>query len=128
MKLNKKGWGTLEMFLLSAGLFIALLVAVYFISKLYGSFDRSIDNKHYANLETKLASAAKRYVLENNVSIDNEITIKYDVLRNMGYINDLVDEYNNNCTGYVLVTKIDFVNNYKAYISCNNYKTENLIQ
>ena len=29
MKLNKKGWGTVEMLLLSGGLLIALLVAVF---------------------------------------------------------------------------------------------------
>jgi len=39
MKLNNKGWGTTEMFLLSGGLLIALLVAVFFISQLYGSFE-----------------------------------------------------------------------------------------
>ena len=33
MKLDNKGWGTLEMVLLVAGLFIALLVAIYFISR-----------------------------------------------------------------------------------------------
>lgn len=44
MKLNNKGWGTVEMLLLSGGLLIALLVAVFFIYKLYSSLDNSYSN------------------------------------------------------------------------------------
>ena len=123
MKLNNKGWGTTEMLLLSAGIILALLVAVYFISKLYGSFDASISNKMYSDIETNLASAAKKYVIENNISVDNgELTIYSDTLQALGYIGNLED----NCKGFVVVNKVDFDNTYKAYITCNNYMTKNL--
>ncbi len=36
-KLNNRGWGLVEMLLLSGALLIALLVAIYFIYKLYSS-------------------------------------------------------------------------------------------
>lgn len=122
MKLNKKGWGTVEMLLLSAGIFIALLVVVYFISKLYGSFDASISNRKYADIETKLASAAKKYVIENNVNVNGNIIIYSETLQALGYISALED----NCSGYVDVSRVDLINTYKAYISCDNYKTRNL--
>ena len=127
MKLNKKGWGTLEMLLLSAGIFVALLVAVYFISKLYGSFDNSIKNKDYADMEAKLAEAAKKYVIENNITNSDSLTIYSDTLEVLGYINPLKDKDNYPCTGYVVVSKVDIVNSYKAYIVCRNYKTTDLL-
>ena len=127
MKLNKKGWGTLEMLLLSAGIFVALLVAVYFISKLYGSFDNSIKNKDYADMEAKLAEAAKKYVIENNITNSDSLTIYSDTLEVLGYIDSLKDKDNYPCTGYVVVSKVDIVNSYKAYIVCRNYKTTDLL-
>ena len=66
MKLNNKGWGTMEMLLLSGGLLIALLIAVFFISKLYGSFESSNINRQYVDLENKLEDAAKEYVSKAN--------------------------------------------------------------
>ena len=49
MKLNNKGWGTVEMLLLSGGLLIALLVAIFFIYKLYSSLDNSYTNINVEN-------------------------------------------------------------------------------
>lgn len=123
MKLNKNGWGTVEMLLLSAGIILALLVAVYFISKLYGSFDNSIKNREYADMEAKLAGAAKKYVIENNINNNDTITVYSDTLEVLGYIESLKDIDGYPCTGYVLVNKVDLLNNYKAYITCRNYKT-----
>lgn len=124
---SNKGWGTLEMLLLSAGIFIALLVAVYFISKLYGSFDNSIKNKEYADMEAKLASAAKKYIIENNITNIDSLTIYSDTLEVLGYIDSLKDSNGYPCTGYVVVNKVDLVNSYKSYIVCRNYKTTDLI-
>lgn len=39
MKLNNRGWSTSEMILLMSVLFIFFLIAVFFIIKLYSSFD-----------------------------------------------------------------------------------------
>ena len=125
MKLNNKGWGTMEMILLVCGLLIALLVAIFFISKLYGSFDKTISNKNYFELETKLESAAKEYVRDNNIQIDGETRISYETLKEHNKIDNLYDQDNNSCTGYVTISRIDNVNYYKGYISCPNYISDN---
>ena len=125
MKLNNKGWGTMEMFLLTGGLLIALLVAIFFISKLYGSFDKTISKKNYFELETKLESAAKEYVRDNNIPIDGETRISYETLKEHNKIDNLYDQDNNSCTGYVIVTRVDNINNYEGYISCPNYISNN---
>ena len=128
MKLNKKGWGTLQMLLLSAGILLALLVAVYFISTFYGSFAKSIKNKKYADIEVSLASAAKKYVIDNNIENNNTMTIYTDTLEVLGYIDSLRDDDGYPCTGYVVVTKNGMLNDYKSYIICKNYKTIDLIE
>ena len=125
MKLNKNGWGTLEMFLLSGGLLIALLVAVYFIGVLYGNLDNATNKRQYIDLENKLENAAKEYVTVNRIDVYDNQVINYDTLYNTGYIDNLVDNKGNNCTGYVRINIIDFINHYYAYISCKNYKSNN---
>ena len=125
MKLNNKGWGTMEMMLLVGGLLIALIVAIFFISKLYGSFGNSISNNTYFELETKLESAAKEYVRDNNIQIDGETRISYETLKEHNKIDNLYDQDNNSCTGYVTISRIDNINYYKGYISCPNYISDN---
>ena len=125
MKLDNRGWGTTEMFLLTGGLLIALLVAVFFISKLYGSFNSTISNQSYFDLETKLESAAKEYVLDNDIQIDGEFRVSYETLKENNKIDNLYDKDNKSCTGYVTITRIDNINNYQGYISCPNYISNN---
>lgn len=125
MKLNNKGWGTLEMLLLSAGLIIALFVAGFFIAKLYGSMGIEPVNS-YLDVETKLSDAAKRYVNDNNlISNGEKITITYGALRLSGYIDKLLDKNGNECNGYVLVDNTDLINTFTSFISCPNYTTNN---
>ena len=47
---NKNGWGTMEMVLLSGGLLLALFIAIFFIVRLYGSFESAVGNKQYIDL------------------------------------------------------------------------------
>ena len=123
MKLNNKGWGTMQMLLLSLGLLIALIVAIIFISQLYGSLDNSKKNSHYFTMENDLVEAAQKYVYLNNINIEEEHNISYYTLKESGLINNFKDEYGNECNGYVRVYKLDFIPQYKSYITCNNYKT-----
>lgn len=125
MKFNKEGWGTAQMLILSGGLFIALLVVVYFISQLYGSFNASTKNSYYANLETNLASAAKRYVIDNNINIYDSEVIYSSLLMEKGYLKELKDKNGRNCSGYVKVYKIDFINQYDPFVTCENYTSNN---
>ena len=125
MKLNNKGWGTMEMLLLSGGLLIALIIAIYFIGTLYGSFSGSVGNKQYMDLETKLESAAKEYIDSNKYEINGEFTINYKTLKNYRYIDDLKDIDGNDCDGYVKISNINNTIQYSGYIDCKNYKTTN---
>ncbi len=125
MKLNNRGWGTKEMILLSGGLFLALIVAIYFIVKLFGSFDSAVLNRQYADLEIKIEEAARNYIVNNNINVNGEYRISLDTLKNNNYITDFKDNNGSNCSGYVKVTKVDGINQYAGYISCFNYQTRN---
>ena len=125
MKLNKNGWGTLEMLLLSGGLLIALIVAIFFISKLYGSFSGSIGNRQYIDLENRLEEAASDYVNENEIIINGEYKIALDKLQSEGFIDELTDINGDNCYGYVKVNNVDNINHYAGYITCKEYQTLN---
>ncbi len=125
MKLNNKGWGTSTMILLSLGLLVALLVAVFFISALYGSFGNSIGNRKYLDLENQLENAAGEYIRKNDVKFENEITIYLSTLQEAGLINEFKDSDGNDCNGYVVITKPDLVNIYEGRINCSNYTSRN---
>lgn len=125
MKLDKNGWGTMEMLLLSGGLLLALIVAIFFISQLYGSLGGAIGNKQYIDLENSLEEAANRYIEDKNVAVNGEYKISYETLNSNGYITRLKDIDGNDCTGYVRITNVDSINHYAAYISCKNYQTLN---
>jgi len=125
MKLNKNGWGTLEMLLLSGGLLIALIVSIFFISKLYGSLSGAVGNRQYIDMENKLENAASEYVNEKEIQINGEYKITLDTLQAAGFIDELKDIDNKNCYGYVKITNVDNINHYSAYITCNGYETIN---
>lgn len=125
MKLNNRGWGTMQMFLLSGGLLLALLVAVFFIAKFYGSFDAAVRNQQYSNLEAKLGSAAKEYIYTYNIEVTDSLRIDLNTLQSRGYIDNLKDKNGGICGGYVIVTKVDLTTEYKPYITCPNYQTNN---
>ena len=125
MKLNNKGWGTLEMFLLCGGLLIALLVAVFFISKLYGSIENSTKNKQYFDLETKLESAAMEYIKDYSISIHDGYRISLDTLKKYNYISDFSDYDNNPCSGYVIINILDNITHYDGFVSCKEFKSNN---
>ena len=46
MKLNKNGWSTFELLVLSGCLLVALLVAVFFIYRLYDALGKDIHNNY----------------------------------------------------------------------------------
>ncbi len=113
------------MIVLSLGLLLALLVSVYFIVKLYGSFDNAVSNRQYVDLEIKLETAAHDYIKDNNVEVNGQLKLSYDTLKEKEYIDSLNDKNGKNCSGYVLVTKVDGINNYAGFISCQDYQTRN---
>ncbi len=123
MSLKKNGWGTMEMILLSLGLLIALLIAAFFVSKLYGSLDNATRDRIYTDLEYKLEEAAKRYVNENNIEINNEYRINLATLQDANLIGNFKDDNNNECNGYVIVSRMNSIYYYDGFITCPNYET-----
>lgn len=124
MKLTNKGWGTLEMFLLSGGLFLALLVAIFLISKLYGSMDGAFANGQYVDLENKIEIAAQNYIESNEIEINVQYKLTLNTLKSNNFINELKDKNGNNCNGYVLIINNGNNYSYKGYVSCNGYQTK----
>jgi len=99
---------------------------VFFISQLYGSFESSTKNRVYFDLESKLESAAIKYINTKGIKVTGEYKISYETLKNEGYIDSIADSNGNGCNGYVLVSKNnELTNNYQGYILCNNYQTKN---
>ena len=123
MKTTKNGWGTTQMFALSGGLFVALLVSIFFIGKLYGSYDNSVKNKIYSDLERKIEKSAMAFIINNAINTNDGVEINYKTLKDTGYIDNLIDKDGNECDGYVKVEKIDGINQYDGEIICNNYKS-----
>lgn len=123
MKTTKNGWGTTEMFALSGGLFVALLVSIFFISKLYGSYDNSVRNKIYSDLERKIEKSAMAFIINNAVNTNEGFVVDYETLKKTGYIDNLLDSDGNECDGYVRIQRIDGMNQYDGEISCNNYES-----
>jgi len=125
LKLNKKGWGTMEMLILSGCLLVALIVAIYFISQLYGNLELSVSNNEYVDLENRIEMAAKEFVDNNNIEVEGQYKLNLSTLKNSGFINKLEDSNGYSCNGYVIVTNIDNINHYKGYVLCNDYQTNN---
>lgn len=124
MKLDNRGWGLKEMIFLSCGLLIALLVSLFFISKLFKSLDYKGESYSYFNLETDLENAAIRYKNDNDLIINGSYKISYSTLKSEGYAKPLKDENGDPCGGYVIISNNNGLLNYEAYISCNDYVTE----
>lgn len=124
MNLNNKGWGTKEMIFFCCGLFIALMVATYYISGLYASLDLREENHSYKNLEDRLETAASRYISDNDLEVNGTYKISYGTLKSEGYIDTLKDINKDLCGGYVIISQVEEVLNYDGYISCNDYVTD----
>ena len=136
MKLNNKGWGFTEMFVLMGILIIFLGIAIFFIYRMYNGLEqnnliKTNDNTSikapekteikylYSDLEYKMKNGTIRYI---NNFFKEEITsdlISKDVITP---IKDLKD--NSICSGYVkvLYQSSDYVT-YLPYLKCSNYTT-----
>ncbi len=120
--LNKKGWGLREMLVLSAVLIIFLMVAIYYIYRLYGDLNRDLNNNYYYDLEAKLEGQARVYIDDYlTQDLDNNyLTITRGNLRNYNLDVELKDKDGKACSGYVKANK-DEIN---GYIKCEDYETD----
>lgn len=113
--LNKHGWGLKQMLIMTAILFLFLLIMVHYIIVLYANI-RENNNAVYVSLENKIAYAARDYINDDH---PKSSVIKLSTLKRLEYIDTFKDADDNNCRGYVLYENGEYL----PFISCNNYKT-----
>ena len=124
MKLNNCGWGFKEMIYLSCGLLIALGISIFYISRLYGSLEETMDQNIYFELETKIEDAAISYKYDRDLEVNGYYKVSYSTLKKEGYIKELKDNEGNVCGGYVVISEFGDNLNYKGYINCKDYVTD----
>ena len=124
--LNKKGWGLVEMLILSGVLIIFLFIAIYFIYRLYGNLDEGINTNYYTNLENDLRNQAEEYLNDyyDDTLTSDYITITRNVLKTYDLDVILEDPQGRECSGYVRANKSHAKVNIEAYISCSKYETD----
>ena len=139
MKLNNRGWGL--GFLITIGtIFIIILIAVSIgirsmthqlkddkkDSKSSDSTTTTTNNSLYELLEASLQKAGESYTNYHPTMVENtedHLIIKYDTLKNEGFIETLKDPNNDgDCAGYVFI-KHDY--SVQSFIKCKDYTTTN---
>ena len=101
-------------------LMLALLVIGYNISN---------ENKEYKAKEQDLIEQASSYLTKNDITLTTGESLKLDHQRliDSGLIKDMKVK-DEDCEGYVKITKNNGNYDYKAYIKCKNYTTEGYIE
>lgn len=133
MGLNKHGWSMKEMIIFSSILFAFLLLAVFYIMRLYhGLEQRGVTNHNssnqtqitytYVEIENKVLEAGLDYY---NEYYDNaeDVKISTDRMIRHGYLHSKELKPSNDskaCTGYLQMKDGEPF----AYINCSNYKTQ----
>lgn len=137
--LNKKGWGILEAIVFLIIFIVCLLFSFWGLKKLGllgddNQFKPSNEIKNekeeekefnYTDLENSIVISTKAYINDfynNDLGLDT-LNIKVSQLIDNGYIKEVKDENNKNCSGYVSVFKENNENIYKGYIKCKKYET-----
>jgi len=118
--MNNRGWGLRVMLALSMVLVIALLVVVIVYQDTFGDSllnDGTSSKEVYISLEEKAENAAKDYVIDNNITTNDNMYISISKLVRDNYMNSLMDNKEHKCSGYVAFDG----KSYKAYISCGIY-------
>lgn len=118
MKLNDKGFGLMQMMIISGVLLLLLLFAAYYIYIFYSKLDVNTGSE-YAFLESKLQTSAIKYVIDEKIDNNKIHSLSYELLLEKGYIDDFYDDNENECNGYVIIRNSD----YKTYIKCDSYKS-----
>ncbi len=124
--LNKNGWGLKEMLILSGVLMLFLVIAIYYIYRLYSSLDMATTDDYYVLLEDRLEEQVKTYLdnyYEDSLTSD-VITISSDVLKAHDLDINLVDDNGDACMGYTLAYKSRGVTHIDSYIKCHDYVTD----
>ena len=79
----------------------------------------------FFNIIITVAILFLAYVAKNNIDVESEMHVSLQALQENGLIGEFKDRLGNNCDGYVIITKINLVDNFYGRISCPDYKTRN---
>lgn len=132
--MKRNGWGLrTELFIILIFL-MCLVIAIIGLNKMgliEGANSIINDNvktnteETYMLLEQKLIVSAKDYVnyYYGGAYIDDSIVVRYSSLYYNNYIEKITDNSSRDCSGYVIVKKIDSNLIYSPYLKCPGYKT-----
>ncbi len=109
MHLNNKGFGLREMLLWVCVILVFLIIAIYYIAKLYDG----LDNKPTKN---ELVIEATNSYIKNKF---NQNVVPYKMMITLETLrNETTLELDDNCSGYVIVNEVNGENEIKDYINC----------
>lgn len=129
MELNKHGWSMKEMIILSSILFLFLLIAVFYIIRLYHGLEQTgvinSSNKQeysYTEVEDFVFEAGMKYYKEFYKDGDR-VKISTDKMKKYGFLTSSqlksIGE-SKECIGYVEVLSLHEAS---SYIKCRSYET-----
>ena len=126
-------FGFKQMILYTSIIIVAFIIAVFFVIRMAKDFRAGFNtdnNKQnsptYEQMERDLESAALKYVelYYEEEQMTNGILVKIDSLIQNNMVSRPKDEKDNReCTGYVLVSNMDYVLEATAFLKCSNYIT-----
>lgn len=115
-KLKESGFTLIELLGVFVILGVISLIAIPSFTRLLGRSDAN----YYKSLDGLVINAAKDYFYDNRNllpnTVGNSTTVELRSLVNAKYIEQPHSKKNDNCTGYIKVTKAD-INKYD-YVSC----------
>lgn len=124
--MKNNGWG-LRMELVFVLMFLVCLCVSTILLNKVGLIGPNGENVSatYKSLENRMVEASKKYVIEyyEGSRIDSTKIIRYRTLLNSNYITELKDNNGNECSGYVVVEKVNNSLIYTPYIYCTKYKS-----
>lgn len=121
--MNNRGWGLRVMLAICLVLALALLIAAAIYNSNFNKTDGiEFKGSNTQKLESKLRRAAINYITDKKIKKNNDFVIGSEVLIEEGFLDNLTDKTNSECTGYVLYKKSK--NKTEPFISCKGgYKT-----
>lgn len=135
MFLNKNGWGLKIAILFCCIFMFCLLLAVFLATRAanqldevheeqgYGEDENYDVTEYYNNLETDIYEAVKEYADDNPKILEKDyFKLNIDTLIEDGYVTSFLDEYGNQCSGYIEIYN-DSQTSYSVYIKCEDYET-----
>jgi len=132
--MKRNGWGLRTELFIILFFLMCLVIAIIGLNKM-GLIDgaNSIINDNvktntdetYMLLEQRLVVSAKDYVnyYYGGEYINDSITVRYSSLYYNNYIEKITDNNNRDCSGYVIVKKVDSNLIYSPYLKCPGYRT-----